>query len=120
MGQVLAGPTAARGLAEYCADFVKINSAEEGQLGMHIYTNSGKRSMLLNLKTVDGQDIPRRPIEGVDVFHQNFAPGVSERLHSREQDARAVQPDVIYSPSAHSATPVRGAVIAAAWSWARQ
>jgi hypothetical protein len=89
VGQVLAGPTAARGNPEYGAHFIKINSAEEGQLGMHIYSNPGKRSMLLNLKTVVGQDIPRRLIEGVALFTRTLPGGVSERLHSRELDALA-------------------------------
>jgi crotonobetainyl-CoA:carnitine CoA-transferase CaiB-like acyl-CoA transferase len=97
VSQVLAGPTAARVLAEYGADVVKINSADDAQLGMHLYTNSGKRSILLNLKTEQGQDLMRRLVQGVDVFHQNFARGVAERLHIGEQDVRAIQPDAIYS-----------------------
>jgi crotonobetainyl-CoA:carnitine CoA-transferase CaiB-like acyl-CoA transferase len=97
VSQVLAGPTAARVLAEYGADVVKINSAEDAQLGMHLFTNSGKRTILLNLKTEQGQEVMRRLIHEVDVFHQNFARGVAERLHIGEQDVRAIQPDVIYS-----------------------
>jgi crotonobetainyl-CoA:carnitine CoA-transferase CaiB-like acyl-CoA transferase len=97
VSQVLAGPTAARVLAEYGAEVVKINSAEDAQLGMHLYTNSGKRTMLLNLKTDSGQAVMQRLIQGVDVFHQNFARGVAERLHIGENDVRQIQPDVIYS-----------------------
>jgi crotonobetainyl-CoA:carnitine CoA-transferase CaiB-like acyl-CoA transferase len=109
VSQVLAGPTAARVLAEYGADVVKINSAEDAQLGMHLFTNSGKRTMLLNLKTEQGQAVMRRLIDGVDVFHQNFARGVAERLHIGEQDVRAIQPDVIYSSvSAFGYTGWRG------------
>jgi crotonobetainyl-CoA:carnitine CoA-transferase CaiB-like acyl-CoA transferase len=97
VSQVLAGPTAARVLAEYGADVVKVNSADDAQLGMHLFTNSGKRTILLNLKTEQGQEVMRRLTHGVDVFHQNFARGVAERLHIGEQDVRAIQPDVIYS-----------------------
>src|SRR5262249_23215140 len=58
--QVLAGPTAARILAEYGADVVKVNSADDKQLGLHLYTNSGKRSILLNLKTEAGRALMAR------------------------------------------------------------
>jgi crotonobetainyl-CoA:carnitine CoA-transferase CaiB-like acyl-CoA transferase len=111
VSQVLAGPTAARVLAEYGAEVVKINSAEDAQLGMHLYTNSGKRSMLLNLKTDQGREVMRRLIQlqGIDVFHQNFARGVAERLQIGEKDVREVQPDVIYSSvSAFGYTGWRG------------
>jgi len=109
VSQVLAGPTAARVLAEYGADVVKVNSAEDAQLGMHLYTNSGKRSILLNLKTDQGQQVMRRLIQGVDVFHQNFARGVAERLHIGEQNVRAIQPNAIYSSvSAFGYTGWRG------------
>ncbi|HTZ28736.1 MAG TPA: CoA transferase, partial [Streptosporangiaceae bacterium] len=54
VAQVLAGPTIGRVLAEYGAEVVKIHSFTDRQLGMHLYTNSGKRSVMLDLKTPDG------------------------------------------------------------------
>ena len=49
VAQVLAGPTIGRVLAEYGAEVVKIHSFTDRQLGMHLYTNSGKRSVMLDL-----------------------------------------------------------------------
>jgi crotonobetainyl-CoA:carnitine CoA-transferase CaiB-like acyl-CoA transferase len=97
VSQVLAGPTTSRILAEYGADVVKIHSFEDRQLGMHLYTNSGKRSVMVNLKTPEGMDIFDALTDGVDVFVQNFTRGVADRIGIGEQRMREKQPDVIYA-----------------------
>jgi crotonobetainyl-CoA:carnitine CoA-transferase CaiB-like acyl-CoA transferase len=78
-------------------DVIKINSPLDNQLGLHLHTNGGKRSMLLDLKTAEGKDILYRLAATADVFHQNFTRGVAERLGCGEQDIRRVRRDVIYS-----------------------
>ena len=95
--QVLAGPTSARILAEYGADVVKINSFEDRQLGMHSYTNSGKRSILLNLKTPEGMELLWRLVENAEVFVENFTRGVAERMGFGEEAVRRHTPDIIYA-----------------------
>ncbi len=95
--QVLAGPTSARILAEYGAEVVKINSFEDRQLAMHFYTNSGKRTLLLNVKTLEGRDILWQLVERADVFVQNFTRGVAERLGFGEADVRQRNPQIIYA-----------------------
>jgi len=95
--QVLAGPTMSRILAQYGAEVVKINSFEDAQLGAHFYTNNGKRSMLLDLKKPEGLEVLWRLVERADVFSQNFAQGVPERLGIAERDVRRHQPEIIYS-----------------------
>jgi len=95
--QVLAGPTMARVLAQYGADVVKINSFEDTQLSAHFYTNAGKRSVLLNLKTPKGKAILARLVKEADVFGQNFAGGVPARLGVAEDDIRAIRPDIVYT-----------------------
>ncbi|HEY1291584.1 MAG TPA: CoA transferase [Chloroflexota bacterium] len=97
VSQVLAGPTATRVLAEYGMDVIKVNSPLDNQLGLHLHTNGGKRSMLLDLKTVEGKDILYRLAATADVFHQNFTRGVADRLGCGEEDIRRVRPDVVYS-----------------------
>ncbi len=110
VSQVLAGPTTTRILAEYGASVVKINSFEDRQLGMHLYTNSGKQSMLLNLKTQQGAAIFAELASGVDVFVQNFARGVAERIGVGYDDLRALSPEVVYaSVSAFGYEGYRGA-----------
>lgn len=110
VSQVLAGPTTSRILAEYGASVVKIHSFDDRQLGMHLYTNSGKQSVMLNLKTEAGAAIFGQLASGVDVFVQNFARGVAERIGVGYDDLRALSPDVVYaSISAFGYEGYRGA-----------
>lgn len=97
VSQVLAGPTTSRILAEYGADVIKIHSLEDRQLGMHLYTNSGKQSVMLNLKTAEGMQIFGRLAAGVDVFVQNFTRGVADRMGIGQRDLRRLSPEVIYA-----------------------
>jgi crotonobetainyl-CoA:carnitine CoA-transferase CaiB-like acyl-CoA transferase len=97
VSQVLAGPTTSRVLAEYGADVIKIHSIEDRQLGLHLYTNSGKQSVMLNLKTAEGMEIFGRLADGIDVFVQNFTRGVADRMGVGEQDLRRLSPEVIYA-----------------------
>lgn len=97
LSSVLAGPTAARILAEYGADVVKINAPDDNQLGMHQYTNGGKRTLLLDLKSADGRRVFHRLLEDADVVHHNFAGGVLEKLGIGEADIRSRKPDAIIS-----------------------
>ncbi len=110
VSQVLAGPTTTRILAEYGASVIKIHSFEDRQLGMHLYTNSGKQSLMLNLKTAKGAEIFAELASGVDVFVQNFARGVAERIGVGYDDLRALSPEVVYaSVSAFGYEGYRGA-----------
>jgi crotonobetainyl-CoA:carnitine CoA-transferase CaiB-like acyl-CoA transferase len=96
MAQVLAGPTVARILAEYGAEVMKIHSLVDRQLAMHLYTNSGKSSIMVDLKTSEGMDIFRRLSEDVDVIVQNFTRGVADRMGIGETAVRQYNPDVVY------------------------
>ena len=101
--QVLAGPTAARTLAEFGADVVKINNPREEGAGYrwqvhryHTDVNRGKRTILLDLKSPDGLDVFRRLAAGADVVLQNFRPGVADRLGVGFEQVRAIAPGVVY------------------------
>jgi crotonobetainyl-CoA:carnitine CoA-transferase CaiB-like acyl-CoA transferase len=96
MAQVLAGPTVARILAEYGAEVIKVHSLVDRQLAMHLYTNSGKSSIMVDLKTAEGMDVFRRLSDGVDVIVQNFTRGVAERMGIGEDAVREYSPDVVY------------------------
>jgi crotonobetainyl-CoA:carnitine CoA-transferase CaiB-like acyl-CoA transferase len=101
--QVLAGPTAGRTLAEFGADVVKINNPREEGAGYHTSVhryhtdvNRGKRTVLLDLKTAEGQDILRRLVRDADVVLQNARLGVAERLGTGYDQLRALRPDLVY------------------------
>lgn len=97
VSQVLAGPTTARILADYGAEVIKVNGPEDRQHFQHLYTNSGKRSILLNLKQPEGLDIFWRLLDGADVLVENFTRGVAERMGIGETDVRARRPDIVYA-----------------------
>ncbi|HLH24339.1 MAG TPA: CoA transferase [Chloroflexota bacterium] len=101
--QVLAGPTAGRTLAEFGADVVKINNPREEGTGYHTSVhryhtdvNRAKRTVLLDLKTPEGQDILHRLVRDADVVLQNARRGVAERLGAGYEQLRALRPDLIY------------------------
>jgi len=103
MTQVLAGPTAARTLAEFGAEVIKINNPWEEGAGYrwnphryHTDVNRGKESILLDLKTEEGLDVFWRLTEGAGVVIQNFRRSVAERLGIGYEQVKARVPDIVY------------------------
>ena len=94
--QIWAGPTAARMLAEFGADVIKINSPHE-PITSHLDVNRGKRTLLLDFRTPDGQSIFWKLVESADIVLQNFKQGVAERLGIGYDDVRRRRPDIIYA-----------------------
>lgn len=101
--QVLAGPTAARTLAEFGAEVVKINNPWEEGAGYrwqvhryHTDVNRGKRTILIDLKRAEGLAILWRLVESADAFLQNLRLGVAERLGIGYEQVRAHKPDIVY------------------------
>jgi crotonobetainyl-CoA:carnitine CoA-transferase CaiB-like acyl-CoA transferase len=101
--QVLAGPTAARTLAEFGAEIIKINNPWEEGAGYrwqvhryHTDVNRGKRTILIDLKRPEGLAILWRLVENADAFLQNLRLGVAERLGIGYEQVRAHKPDIVY------------------------
>jgi crotonobetainyl-CoA:carnitine CoA-transferase CaiB-like acyl-CoA transferase len=101
--QVLAGPTAARTLAEFGADVIKINNPWEEGAGYrwqvhryHTDVNRGKRTILIDLKRAEGMQILWRLVEGADAFLQNLRLGIAERLGFGYEQVKAHKPDIVY------------------------
>ncbi len=94
--QIWAGPTAARALAEFGADVIKINSPHEPIMS-HCDVNRGKQSIFLDLKDPKDMDIFRQLVESADVVMQNFRHGVAERLGMGYQDLIRIKPEIIYA-----------------------
>jgi crotonobetainyl-CoA:carnitine CoA-transferase CaiB-like acyl-CoA transferase len=93
MATVFAGPGAARHLADFGADVVKVEAPEgDGVRRMGWFPPEGgdsytwkllgrnKRAVVLDLKTTDGRDALLRLAESADVLVENFRPGTIERL----------------------------------------
>ena len=90
LGQLIAGPFAAKTLADFGADIIKIESPGAGDPlrkwrllkdGTSVWwqvQSRNKRSVALDLKNPQAQDIVRRLAAESDVLIENFRPGAME------------------------------------------
>ena len=90
MGQLIAGPFAAKTLADFGADVIKIEPPKVGDAlrkwrllkdGTSIWwqvQSRNKRSLSLDLKDPEAQDIVRTLAKEADVLIENFRPGTLE------------------------------------------
>ena len=90
MGQLIAGPFAAKTLADFGADVIKIEPPKVGDAlrkwrllkdGTSIWwqvQSRNKRSLSLDLKQAEAQDIVRTLLKEADVLIENFRPGTLE------------------------------------------
>ena len=109
---VLAGPFCCYQLAQLGADVIKVEVPGSGylarQLGADVdlskqlmgasflAQNAGKRSITINLKNGDGQEVFRRLVATADVVVENFRPAVMDRLGLGYQALKAIKPNLIY------------------------
>ena len=90
MGQLIAGPFAGKTLGEFGADVIKIEAPGDGdplrnwrliQEGTSVWwqvQSRNKRSIALDLRSAEGQEIARKLIAEADVLIENFRPGTLE------------------------------------------
>ena len=90
LGQLIAGPFAAKTLADFGADVVKVETPGTGDPlrkwrllkdGTSVWwqvQSRNKRSIALDLKRPQAQDIVRRLAADADVLIENFRPGAME------------------------------------------
>jgi crotonobetainyl-CoA:carnitine CoA-transferase CaiB-like acyl-CoA transferase len=104
----IAGPFATLILADFGAEVIKIENAEEGDafrtypplLGgegaPYLWTNRNKASVALDLKTVDGRATALALMEMADIVVENFSTGVMTRLGLDYDTVAARNPGVVY------------------------
>ncbi|MDI9331402.1 MAG: CoA transferase [Alphaproteobacteria bacterium] len=90
MGQLIAGPFAGKTLGDFGADVIKIEAPGAGDPlrnwrkildGTSVWwqvQSRNKRSIALDLRSPEGQDIAKRLIGQTDVLIENFRPGTLE------------------------------------------
>jgi formyl-CoA transferase len=90
MGQLIAGPFAGKTLAEFGADVIKIEPPGTGDPlrnwrlikdGTSVWwqvQSRNKRSLALDLRSAEGQEIVKKLIAEADVLIENFRPGTLE------------------------------------------
>ena len=101
LSTVLAGPCAARTLAEYGAEVIKIDSPDpyfspRTTCWSPIEVSQGKRSLILDLKQAAGREIFHELVERADVIVHNFRPGVAERLGIDYPTITRRNPEIVY------------------------
>ena len=108
--QFEAGTSCTQTLAWLGADVIKVEEPTRGEQGRGASTdatgadsfyfmvlNANKRSVTANLKNDKGRAILRALIDKADVFVENFAPGVIERLGFGYDEVKKTNPRIVYA-----------------------
>ncbi|KIR54325.1 L-carnitine dehydratase/bile acid-inducible protein F [Cryptococcus gattii Ru294] len=119
--RILAGPFATMMLSDLGADVIKIESPKNGddtrswlppsapvpledyprpdlppESAYFMQANRNKRSLTLNLKSVEGQKIIKRLIEEADVLVENYVPGKLKKFGLSWEEVKEMNPRLIY------------------------
>jgi formyl-CoA transferase len=107
LGQLIAGPFAAKTLADFGAEVIKIEPPGEGDPlrkwrllkdGTSVWwqvQSRNKQSLALDLKRREAQDIVRQLVQHADVVIENFRPGAMEAWGLGPDDLLALNPSLI-------------------------
>lgn len=111
LSRVLAGPYCGMILADLGAFVVKIerpgkgDDAREygpfinGESAYFISINRNKKSITLNLKSSEGQEIFKELVKKFDVVLENFRPGTMDKLGLGYEVLKEINPRIIYAAS---------------------
>lgn len=109
LSRVLAGPYCTMLLGDYGADVIKVEVPGRGddtrqwgppfaggESAYYLSVNRNKRSITVNLKSLDGQDIIRRLAAQADVLVENFEVGALARFGLDFERMHALNPRLVY------------------------
>lgn len=108
LGQLLAGPFCGQLMADFGAEVIKLEQPGQGD-PMRVWGREkphgkslwwpvvarGKKSVTLNLRTPEGQEMARELAAGADVLIENFRPGTMERWGLGWEALSAVNPRLV-------------------------
>ena len=110
---MLAGPYCTMILADHGADVIKIEppdgdmsrrlgpyadfNGKQEHSGYFHSINRNKRSMVLDLKSVEGVTVFKRLVQSADVVVENFRVGVMERLGISYEELSEINPRIVYA-----------------------
>lgn len=109
IGQLIAGPFAGCMLAYFGAEVIKIEPPDGGDAirgwrvmedGTSLWWRSigrNKKSITLDLKKAEGQNIARQLMDSADVVIENFRPGVMEAWGLGPEDIKPSNPKLVYA-----------------------
>lgn len=112
LARILAGPWAGQTLADLGADVIKVEAPEgddtrrwgppfidrDGDRSAAYFhaTNRGKRSIICDFRTAEGQDVVRKLIADADVVIENFKVGGLAKYRLDWPSLQAINPRLIY------------------------
>ncbi|HNM78493.1 MAG TPA: CoA transferase, partial [Tepidiformaceae bacterium] len=95
---VLAGPLAATHLGDFGADVVKVELPNSRQLplrGLRLHEERNKRSVTIDLRVPEGQDLLVRLASTADALIENFRPGTFEKWNLSPERLLEANPRLI-------------------------
>lgn len=116
LSRIMAGPWAGQILADLGAEVIKVERSGVGddtrrwgppflkdirgnntsEAGYYLSVNRGKKSIELDLSSLEGQAIIRDLARSCDILLENFKVGTLERYGLGAEQLRAINPDLIY------------------------
>ncbi len=107
MGQLIAGPFAGKTLGEFGAEVIKIEAPGAGdplrnwrmiKEGTSVWwqvQSRNKKSVALDLRQSQGQDLARQLLKEADVLIENFRPGTLEGWGMSPEELHAINPGLV-------------------------
>ncbi|MDW8403833.1 CoA transferase [Chloroflexus sp.] len=107
LGNLIAAPYCGRLFAEFGAEVIKVERprtgdelrqwrALRGDTSMFWYLHArNKKSITLDLRRPEGQELAKRLVERIDVLIENFRPGTLEQWNLGPEQLRHINPDLI-------------------------
>lgn len=109
MSHVIAGPLTSYYLAQLGAEVIKIEKPGSGDvmrankepLPTDIPTafsslNAGKKSLAIDIRTLEGAEVIRTLAKDSDVFIENFRPGVVKKYNLDYESIKKINPRIVY------------------------
>lgn len=107
--QFLSGPFGTQILADLGAEVIKVEPPEgdmtrrlpphfvDGESAYYLSVNRNKKSLAVNMKTPEGQQLVRDLALACDVVIENFRPGVLARLGIEYEEIAAEKPEIVWA-----------------------
>lgn len=104
MTHMVMGPAVGAILGDLGAEVIKIEpiggdktrNLKQSGSGYFLTYNRNKRSIALDVKTSEGQEIVKKLLHNSDVFIENFRPGAMDKLGFGYEDLEKLNPRIIY------------------------